>query len=48
MIAADKPMIIEATNAIISTWAGNSGTVGDGDAIRVGLGEGDDVGEPKA
>ena len=31
MITADKTAIIEATNVIPSNWAGNSGTVGDGE-----------------
>jgi hypothetical protein len=42
----DKTTIAETTNVIISTWAGNSGTVEDGTAVRVGLGEREDVGEP--
>jgi len=41
-------MIMETTNVIPSNWAGNSGTVGDGEAVGVGLGEGDEVSAPKA
>jgi hypothetical protein len=33
MITADKPVIIKTTNVIISNWAGNSGIVGDGEAV---------------
>lgn len=32
MMTADKTKIIEATNVISMKWAGNSGTVGDGEA----------------
>ena len=37
-ITADETMINEATKVIIRTWAGNSGTEGDG-AVVVGLGD---------
>ena len=33
MITADKTMIIKATNIIVNSWAGNSGIVGDGEAV---------------
>jgi len=40
MITADKIVINETTNVVISAWVGNSGTVGEG--------EEDVVIEPKA
>jgi hypothetical protein len=46
MITADKSMIIETTNVVISNGSGNSGTVGTGEAVEVGIEEGDDVSEP--
>ena len=36
-------MIIETTNVVISNGSGNSGTVGTGEAVEVGIKEGDDV-----
>ena len=33
MITADKTMIIKTTNIIISNWAGNSGILGEGEAV---------------
>jgi hypothetical protein len=48
MITADKSMIIETTNVVISNGSGNSGTAGDEEAVGVGIGvgDGDGVGEP--
>jgi hypothetical protein len=33
MITTDKTMIIETNSVIIDNWEGNSGTVGDGEAV---------------
>ena len=33
MITANKTMIVKTTNIVISNWAGNSGIVGDGEAV---------------
>jgi hypothetical protein len=37
MITADKPVIIKTTKVLISSWAGNSGIVGDGEAVEAVL-----------